>query len=364
MSKTKVLLGGMTPVQSLNGELKYWNITKALSDVFETLEYDVDTPKAISATEDFGKYDIAFIGITAPMSLGAFHRLTGVMAALHYFRKNDVPTVLFVDDWDTRKMYASIRTSARNPETSVKPAARRNLRNDAEYFWSHFDEMHEVMRWLAFDQWPTTAAAFFNWGDHSKFISTYPTLTSESFWPIDVASTMHVDPTTQVKSEVRNRVWVMAALTDQAEWLASLGTSWELDMYGSRGSKLKRVKEDELLRVYQRNWGVLCSPYVHCGSGWQRPRIVFAAKTDSVLYSDPREMSGMPANGAYTDITIKEVESMSWKELERLARAQKTTLLESTDDYETLCTKVKTKIESLIASKSSGWGAPVSKESS
>ncbi len=363
----KVLIAGMTPVQSGVGELQYWNITKGLQMVFKTLGYEADIPASLDPKTDFSEYDVLIAGVTAPMSLGAFHRITGVCTALRYFREHDRPTVLFLDDWDTKKLYRSVKTAARNPETSVKPAARRRLYHHADFFWEHFDEIHEVMRWLAFDEWPTTLAAFFNWGDHQLFTDTLAPLRQGMFWPLDMGATMPA--ITPAAPAERKKQWVLAALTHQDDWLNQVGVTtsrWPLLRYGMRGQGMPRISGSDLMKVYSWSWGILCPPYYHSGAGWQRPRIVDAANAGAILVADPKEMAPMPhanmvspyiAPYPTADGMVAWVEGITGEDLEILAATQRMALKASMDSYQTVVAKVAAKLEALVTTKSSGWGA-------
>lgn len=66
--------------------------------------------------------------------------------------------------------------------------------------------------------------------------------------------------------------------------------SWPVDLYGSKAETQKRLTEDQMCEVFQRDWGCLMPGYEHAGSGWWRARPAQAADAGCILIGEPKEM--------------------------------------------------------------------------
>lgn len=66
--------------------------------------------------------------------------------------------------------------------------------------------------------------------------------------------------------------------------------AWPVDLYGSKADTQKRLTEDQMCAVFQRDWGCLMPGYEHAGSGWWRARPLQAADAGCILIGEPKEM--------------------------------------------------------------------------
>ena len=65
---------------------------------------------------------------------------------------------------------------------------------------------------------------------------------------------------------------------------------WAVDLYGSKAETQKRLTEDQMCAVFQRDWACLMPGYDHAGSGWWRARPLQAADAGCILLGEPKEM--------------------------------------------------------------------------
>lgn len=70
----------------------------------------------------------------------------------------------------------------------------------------------------------------------------------------------------------------------------SLADGWPVDLYGSKAETQKRLTEDQMCAVFQRDWACLMPGYEHAGSGWWRARPLQSADAGCILIGDPKEM--------------------------------------------------------------------------
>lgn len=67
--------------------------------------------------------------------------------------------------------------------------------------------------------------------------------------------------------------------------------SWPVDLYGSKADTQKRLTEDQMCAVFQRDWGCLMPGYDHAGSGWWRARPLQAADAGCILIGEKKELA-------------------------------------------------------------------------
>ena len=66
---------------------------------------------------------------------------------------------------------------------------------------------------------------------------------------------------------------------------------WAVDLYGSKAETQKRLTEDQMCAVFQRDWGCLMPGYEHSGSGWWRARPLQAADAGCILIGEKKELA-------------------------------------------------------------------------
>jgi len=98
---------------------------------------------------------------------------------------------------------------------------------------------------------------------------------------------------------------------------------WPVDLYGSKAETQKRLTEDEMVLVINRDWGCLMPGYEHAGSGWWRARPLQCADAHSILIGDKKELAVYyGADFPYLDLTATDITEATDYELAQIAVAQ------------------------------------------
>lgn len=136
--------------------------------------------------------------------------------------------------------------------------------------------------------------------------------------------------TETVYPEEKQRKWNFASLLHRRtrRWLKDQNDDWkwEIDYFGQKNAgknddyKSERLKEYDMCRVYEKQWGCLMPGYHHAGSGWWRARPLQVADVGSILICDDAE--GKVYGDAYVGLTAAQVEAMTLEQLVQAAKDQ------------------------------------------
>lgn len=141
---------------------------------------------------------------------------------------------------------------------------------------------------------------------------------------------------TVLSPEEKERSWIFSSIVQSKTmpWLKKQTPKWPVKNFGPRreteqtkGVQTYRVKEPEMCKIYNKNWGCLMPEYYHAGSGWWRSRVQQVADVQSVLLCSDKE--GKIYGDAYVGNTIDKIEGMNTHELAALAKAQKECLYDN-----------------------------------
>lgn len=102
---------------------------------------------------------------------------------------------------------------------------------------------------------------------------------------------------------------------------------WNVDMYGSKAGSQKRLTEDGMCKMFDRDWGCLMPGYEHAGSGWWRARPLQVADAGSIIIGEPNELMVYYGADFYSNnYKAKDIVELSDQELKTLAEDQKNAL--------------------------------------
>lgn len=102
---------------------------------------------------------------------------------------------------------------------------------------------------------------------------------------------------------------------------------WPVDLYGSKKNNQKRVTEDEMCKIFTRDWGCLMSNYEFSGSGLWRARPLQVADVGSIIIGDKRELDVCYGQDfIYNTLNAKDLADCSDEELRNIAKAQRDAL--------------------------------------
>ena len=102
--------------------------------------------------------------------------------------------------------------------------------------------------------------------------------------------------------------------------------SWDIEFFGSRKEKQRRLGEGDMCKVYAEQWGCLMPGYNHAGSGWWRARPLQLADAGSILIGEYDEMMLLYNNEELASLKASDIVDLSTEELASLAARQKASL--------------------------------------
>ena len=130
--------------------------------------------------------------------------------------------------------------------------------------------------------------------------------------------------------------WVFSSIVQSKTmpWFNKQKPTWPVLNFGPRretkmtkGVQTFRVKEPEMCKIYNENWGCMMPEYYHAGSGWWRSRVQQVADVESILVCSDKE--GAVYGEAFVGNTLASVEAMTVDEMHKLGKAQKECLYDN-----------------------------------
>lgn len=332
----KLLVSGNTTQQIGRGtRLKYGAVIDLFVAALRDAGVEIDH-RVIEPGESLDGYDALWLGMSPVNAISARYTF-GPLDAYQRAVAEGKPVVFWIDDWQTQLLNSSFKTFLNKPWRMVKEPGHAVQDSRYGIEWArrpeNLDRLVKGLDLLKNSPWPQTVAPFYTWGEHLQIFKKHPQVTAENLVAVDPSRYVEFYPIHPAPDEQRKRQWVFGILSNQLEWLESVGlhgprktdARWDIAHAGGRASKADgSLKEPDLVQLYSECWGVLSAPYWHAGSGWWRNRFVYAAYAGSVLAGDPREGYACdPSYGYPPDV----VETFTTSQLRELADAQKTALL-------------------------------------
>jgi hypothetical protein len=325
----KILITGMNKSQSvrkhyLRMQLKvvpaHYSLFNALVDMGHEVEQ-----REVQVGEDLSSYDEVIVYIAGPRQLVATHTFRGLWAI-----SQRPDCILGVDDWQAPDLFKGLEKCSDWNELACDFILGVNKTTLEEVCVHKNDYLRAIetiiarknrMLVCAFDT--THLKDPENYGPHLLFDAVkYPRDRIYTFNPNpyhrnrkpgDVLHEGVEDPTWKAPTlqmgesipPLKERRFNFASLVQSKtqKWLKKQGYtgnpkndeegfigSWPVDLYGSKAETQKRLTEDQMCEVFQRDWGCLMPGYEHAGSGWWRARPLQAADAGCILIGEPKEM--------------------------------------------------------------------------
>lgn len=311
----KIVISGMTAQQIGNGtRLGYGPVIDLMRDALVDAGCTVEHRRMIP-DEPLDDIDCLIIGQIPLHAMGATYAY-GALDAIRRAKSAKTGMIWLIDDWQIGNLGSGVRTICKGPHRLVKELFR-TCRKDWDWATEHLDELMTVVQAMKDRPWPPTIMPKFAWGDPTTLVKP---LNSREFIYVDPSAYATEYPTVIPPDSERYGAWVLGILSDQREWINSLGLGWPVSYIGSKKSKAPEpMKEVDLVQRYAQCWGVLSPPYNHAGSGWWRNRFVYTARTRGIMLADEKEVA--PIGDAYR-IKASEVEGLNTQQLRELADAQ------------------------------------------
>lgn len=332
----KILITGMNKNQCtrkfyLRQQLKVVPSHYSLFNCLTEMGYEVDQ-RQVQLGEDLSGYDEVIVFIAGPRQLVA----TTVYEGLYAISQRP-DCILAFDDWQVPDLFKGIAKCEDWEELSASfiLGVNKKMREDIEPFkkqllkgisvitakqnrmlisafrTEHLGQPDEYGPHLLFDNisYPRDRLFVYNPnpchrnrvpGDLLHEGEEDPTWKSALNFGEDAVVVYH-----EMRSPEKERRFNFASLVQSKtqKWLKKQGYTgnpkndeegtiggWAVDLYGSKAETQKRLTEDQMCAVFQRDWGCLMPGYEHAGSGWWRARPLQAADAGCILIGEPKEM--------------------------------------------------------------------------
>lgn len=298
----------------------HYSLFNALVDMGHEVEQ-----REVQVGEDLSSYDEVIVYIAGPRQLVATHTFRGLWAI-----SQRPDCILGVDDWQAPDLFKGLEKCSDWNELACDFILGVNKTTLEEVCVHKNDYLRAIetiiarknrMLVCAFDT--THLKDPENFGPHLLFdavkyprdrIFTFnPNPYHRNRKPGDVLHEGAEDPTWKSPTlqmgdsipPLKERRFNFASLVQSKtqKWLKKQGYtgnpkndeegfigSWPVDLYGSKAETQKRLTEDQMCEVFQRDWGCLMPGYEHAGSGWWRARPLQAADAGCILIGEPKEM--------------------------------------------------------------------------
>jgi len=349
----KILITGMNKNQVtenfyLRQQLKvvpsHYSLLRCLRDMGHTVEQ-----RLVKIGENLSEYDKVICFLASPRQALQLAFYNGLWA-IHNTPKDRL--VLAFDDWQTEDIFKGIAscTTAENLLKEFTIGQNKGTDPDIslDVLKPHTDVLLETINYIGKKEAPVLLSVFAG-GDLTKLIE-YPAdklfgynpnpyhrnrvpgdLGDIEFEDLDfmqqqTASTADDD---FVSPENKIRCFNFASLVQgkTAKWLKKQSINkWNIEFFGSRKEKQRRLGEGDMCKVYAEQWGCLMPGYIHAGSGWWRARPLQVADAGSIIIGDLDEMSILYNDNQLASLKAGDIEDLSTQELIDVATAQREAL--------------------------------------
>lgn len=314
----RVLLTGFTirqcgEDQNVN---QYATIFRMLPAALRLAGHEVDQ-RSVTPGEDLrGRYDVALIGVHPMASMASSRKFGACWAAVQ------LPHVVMLQDWKVKLTVDHLKTQNYMWKSSHLQGKMLQSFELAAPYATVMDRVRA--RWSRVID--SVILPMYGWADPGQFTRLAPHVTRPEAWDVSPWLPEFGRP---VDMSDKHDSWVLASLSNQDRWLASLDPQprWPVVKIfkPEEDNKVQIrdafVEEATLVReVYSERAGVMMPCYgSECLVGWWRSRPQFAAQAGSVLYADESDVSQF-GQGYWQP--LRAIEEMRTDELVDLASHQ------------------------------------------
>lgn len=366
----RILITGMNKLQCtrnfhLNQQLKVVPSQYSLYNCLYDMGYDI-VQRQVEIGESLDDFDEVICYIAGPRQFAAVSLYNGLWA-IH--KRPDC--VLAFDDWQVPDLYKGLLNCQKtenltaefilnnNKKTidDINPNLDRYLEavnkvcnKDNRMLISAFDTSHckgdGYGPHLLFDEieYPSELITVYNPNPfhRNRKPGNYAHTGLEAPDYVDLSPTNLFADDDEITRPKKRRQFNFASLVQSKtqKWLKSQGFlinkdddeqgmigDWKVDMYGSKAESQKRLTEDQMCEVFDKDWGCLMPGYSHAGSGWWRARPLQCADAGSIIIGEKKELEVYYGQDfKYIDLKAKDMIQLSSNELNEIARAQRDAL--------------------------------------
>ena len=351
----KILITGMNKNQTtkdfyLRQQLKVVPSHYSLIRCLEDMGYEVEQ-RLVKIGEDLSDYDKVICFLASPRQALQLAFYNGLWA-IHSTPKENL--VLAMDDWQTEDIFKGIQ-SCKDKESLLKEfTIGQNKMCDPDMSYEllepHTQTLLDAVNFIGSKQAPMLLSVFMG-GDMTKLIDYSDELLvgydpnpyhrnrapgnrgdieieDMDFMEQQMMPTIEEDT---IVPEDKMKCFNFASLVQgkTKRWLKQQNvTDWEIEFFGSRKEKQRRLVEGDMCKVYAEQWGSLMPGYHHAGSGWWRARPYQVADAGSILIGEYNEMFLLYGDDELASLTARDLEISDINKLTTLAKRQRDALYE------------------------------------
>jgi hypothetical protein len=329
--------------QQLRVVPSHYSLLRCLRD----MGHDVEQ-RYVKVGEDLSMYDKVICFLASPrqaLQLLFYNGLWAIQAT----PKDKL--VLAFDDWQTDGIFKGI-LSCIDKESLLKEFTINQNATDPqiskEFLEPYTDSLLEAVNYVGKKEAPILLSVFAG-GDMSKIIDYdkdkvfgynpnpyHRNRTPGDRGDIEKSEMNFMESQLQpsfeedfVSPENKEKKFNFASLVQSstAKWLKKQNiNNWDIEYFGSRKEKQRRLSEEDMCKVYGEQWGCLMPGYVHSGSGWWRARPLQVTDAGSILIGDYEELMVLYGNEEAASVKASDLETMSVQQLKDLAELQKSSI--------------------------------------
>lgn len=376
----KILMSGATSLQVKPPEKRRSSVIKidvpgAVVDALREAGHTVDW-RAVVPGEDLSSYDALWLNLAGVNSVNG---TPGAIGLLWAASQEQVPAVIFLDDWKTKLTYQQLRTFTLRETGSIYfdrhlLSGIRDLLPDAKpthYTFESADtewkrvvaelnlteteadkirptpfykqrEDFSAAEWQAL--WPSILSGAlallhgrkrsavgipaYQWGSDDIVRPTLPA-------PIGAAGFMRIDPSfiaTDIVNDTADRIdlrpddrvkaWGLAGLADHTDWITEYlpDIEWPVHTVGHRSNRKVKTEQD-VVEFYSSTSAILSPSYYHAGSGWWRSRFIYAAALELPIFAADGEAESLGSPYTFSAVDIERMPAISRDSLGRAQQA-------------------------------------------
>jgi len=318
----KILITGCTALQvkSLHKQINKIDVPEAIYNTLIELGHYVDWRK-IYLKEDYFNYDLGIICIAPLTSCNSPHCL-GALKALTKIKN----CIVFYDDWKIKDIQNSFKIFIKTGHKQfIKKWFNGNLfyKDDENDIIKNEELILKTINKLYYDgdkNWKILCPMY-EWGNkeiiNNKLINW---INKDNFNFIDPTSVV-IDINKKYDSIQKNKEWIIGTIADHSDWIKKQKLEWNINYFGCRKLKNVRLKtEEDLIKEYNKYYGILSPEYPQSGSGWFRARFIYSAILNSIIYCGLKDGKQLGKEFEYDGWII---ETMNENELKELANKQR-----------------------------------------
>lgn len=328
--------------QQLSVVPSHYSLIRCLRDMGHTVEQ-----RLVKIGEDLSSYDEVIVFLASPRQALQLAFYNGLWA-IHAFPR----CILAFDDWQIDDIYKGIATCSDSQsllkEFTISQTQLVDHDCSLELLTPYIEELLSSVATIA-KQKNRLLLSTFSGGDVSKLIKYSSELVfcynpnpyhrnrvpgNRGDISVDELSFLEQSSVLSAKEDTapfdqKQFKFNFASLVQgkTARWLKKQNIlKWEVEFFGSRKEKQRRLSESDMCKVYGEQWGCLMPGYVHAGSGWWRARPLQVADAGSILIGEFDEMILYYKDEQLAKLTADKIESMSLSQLVEVAAAQRDAL--------------------------------------